>query len=45
MKTSARYEKGYETFERYAAKVARTVLKGLEAGDGLQLLNSLPDKP
>jgi len=39
MKTFARYKKGYEIFERYAVKVARTVLKGLEAGNGLRLLN------
>jgi hypothetical protein len=39
MKTSALYRKGYETFERYAVKVACTVLKGLEAGNGLRLLN------
>jgi len=38
MKTIARYKKGYEIFERYAVKVARTVLKGLEAGNGLRLL-------
>ena len=39
MKTFARYKKGYEIIERYAVKVALTVLKGLEAGNGLRLLN------
>ncbi len=31
--------KGYRTLEPYEAKVSRTVLKGLETGNGLRLLN------
>ena len=33
--------KGYRTLEPYEAKVSRTVLKGLETGNGLRLLNRL----
>ncbi len=33
--------KGYRTLEPYEAKVSRTVLKGLETGNGLRLLNSV----
>ena len=32
--------KGYRTLEPYEAKVSRTVLKGLETGNGLRLLNT-----
>jgi hypothetical protein len=32
--------KGYRTLEPYEAKVSRTVLKGLETGNGLRLLNN-----
>jgi len=32
--------KGYRTLEPYEAKVSSTVLKGLETGNGLRLLNN-----
>ena len=35
--------KGYRTLEPYEAKVSRTVLKGLETGNGLRLLNNASD--
>ena len=35
--------KGYRTLEPYEAKVSRTVLKGLETGNGLRLLNNESD--
>jgi len=41
MITAARYGKGYGMREPYAMKVARTVLRGLEAGNGLRLLDRL----
>jgi len=38
--------KGYRTLEPYEAKVSRTVLKGLETGNGLRLLNiEIPYSP
>ena len=39
MITAARYGKGYGMREPYPMKVARTVLRGLEAGNGLRLLD------
>ena len=38
--TAARYRKGYGMLERYEGKLSRTVLRGLEAGNGLRLLGT-----
>jgi hypothetical protein len=38
LKTAARYKKGDEMLEPYEGKLSRTVLRGLETGNGLRLL-------